>query len=314
MRLRLNAILFVLICASCFAGLFYFTNRKDAILKNTEYKKEIEEFRNKTEERLTKDDSWLTVVGLEWLSEGENNFGSALENKIHLPKSTPAHLGTIHLATTIHGARTAQIKFATATDVTLDGHPVTINQFYPLSTDHSENTTQIQSGSVTFFLIERPNGLGVRIKDKEADALKNFKGLQWYPIDEKFKITAKWIAYRESKKIIVPDILGNMNEEVSPGYAEFQLNGETFQLHPTRADDRLFFVFRDQTSGKDTYGAARFLYSNGPENGAVILDFNRAVNPPCAFTHYATCPMPPKENILKLAVTAGEKKPPGLDH
>jgi uncharacterized protein (DUF1684 family) len=171
--------------------------------------------------------------------------------------------------------------------------------------------SEIKTGSVTLFLIKRPNGFGVRVKDTNSEARRKFRGRRWFPGEAKYVIKARWTALKEPKKLEVPDIIGNTVEENSPGFASFEIEGQTVSLYPTLEDGKLFFVFKDKTSGKETYGAARFLYADPAQNGEVILDFNRAVNPPCAFTAYATCPLPPPENRLTVAIKAGERTPEG---
>jgi uncharacterized protein (DUF1684 family) len=145
----------------------------------------------------------------------------------------------------------------------------------------------------------------------ESEARKKFTGRRWFDSDPSFVIEAKWTELKEPKKLKVPDILGNINEEVSPGFATFTRDGKTVTLYPTKDEDTLFFVFRDQSSGKESYGAGRFLYASAPKNGVVTLDFNKAVNPPCAFTSYATCPIAPSENRAGIAIRAGERPPEG---
>ena len=289
-------------------------NKKSAMKNETDpkidYQKEVEEFRTKAEERLKSPDNWLSVVGLDWLKDGVNTVGSASDNQIKLPQSAPKKLGTIRFSEKTG----ATIRFLVTENVTLDGNPVASDKDYPLADDTQASVSKVSVGTITFFAIKRKNGMGVRIKDTEADTRKNFAGRKWYPVDSKFKISARWVPHTQPKKISIPDVIGNLNEEVSPGYAEFNLDGQVIQLHPTQEGENLFFVFRDLTSGKDSYGASRFLYAqleskNANQPGFVTLDFNKSYNPPCAFTKFATCPLPPKENILKVAIRAGELKP-----
>jgi uncharacterized protein (DUF1684 family) len=285
-------------------------NMKSQILSK-DYLQELEKFRNESEERLKKDDGWLTVVGLFWLKPGINSLGSDNKNTIILPSQSPRQLAQIFYEQSKDGQteQLPKIEFLSTTGVTLDDKPVALKTKYPLKDDKNENPTSIKVDHVHFFLINRKNGVGVRVKDQDAEARYHFKGKVWFAPNSNFVIKAKWEAHKQPKKIIVPDILGNMNEEVSPGTAHFKIEGKDYALQPTLEDNMLFFVFRDKTSGKDTYGAARFLLADLPKGNTVTLDFNKSVNPPCAFTKYATCPMPPKENILDLEIPAGEKKP-----
>ena len=276
-----------------FSGLVVLADSKQAIL----------EWRNQQEIRLRSETGWLTVVGLEWLKDGVNKVGSKADADVHLPARLPAELGTIE--------KTGDKYFLvlkTPTGVLVDGKPAPAK--VELKSDAAGGTpTEVKIESVTFFLIWRGQRMGVRIKDMEAVARKNFEGRRWFPPREDFRIRAKWVKATEPKKLMVPDVLGNTAEENSPGYAEFEREGQQVKLYPTQEGDQLFFVFKDKTSGKETYGAARFLYANLPQSGFVELDFNKAVNPPCAFTKFATCPLPPRENVLKISVVAGEISP-----
>jgi uncharacterized protein len=308
---------FLIICTVAIVGLYFLEKEKGlAMLSggkqtdlNNNYQSEVQQYRQKVEERLRSPDSWLSVVGLNWLKDGKNTIGSATTNQIQLPASAPAKLGEI----TLKGDR-ATIEIFELSGVTIDDNPARIKLKYELKDDTAEKPTTIRVGTVSFFVLKRKNGLGVRIKDSDSEARKNFVGREWYPIKKEYQIDAEWVAHDSPKKLIVPDIIGNMNEELSPGFATFTIDGVNVKLHPTQEGDSLFFVFRDSTSGKETYGAARFLYTELPQNGRVILDFNKAVNPPCAFTKYATCPMPPKENILDVPIRAGELVPTTSAH
>lgn len=266
--------------------------------------KELQKWRDTRETRLKAEDGWLTVVGLDWLKKGENTVGSAFGSDVRLPAGGPKALGKI-----IRNARKASIVFAYTDGVKLDGKAVKAEKAYSLSTDAEDQYTLVTYDDVKFYVIDRKNGIGVRIKHQNSKARKKFKGLDWYKAVPEMQIKAKWVAYEKPKTLMVPDILGNVNEELAYGYAEFDYNGETHRLYPSGGPDKLFFVFKDKTNGIETYKAPRFLYSEGPKDGYVNLDFNKAYNPPCAFTDFATCPRAPKENILKVAIRAGEKKP-----
>lgn len=270
------------------------------------YEAEIKQWRAEQETKLRSEGSWLAVVGLHWLKEGESSLGASDRATVVLPESAPLKLGRL----TLKGGK-ATLKLDTVDGVTIAGSRAEAGRDYELKTDEGGAPTEVKTGSVTLFLIKRPNGIGVRVKDSNADARRKFAGRKWYQPAQAYKIAAKWNELKTPRKIIVPDIMGNENEETTPGYASFMLEGKNVDLFPTKEGDKLFFVFKDKTSGKETYGAARFLYADLPKDGKVELDFNRAVNPPCAFTDFATCPLPPKENRLDVAIKAGEMKPGG---
>jgi hypothetical protein len=164
----------------------------------------------------------------------------------------------------------------------------------------------VEIAGVELTIIRRGEKTGVRLRDPYAATRRDFPGLKWFPVDESWRVKAKWTAYSEPKTIAITNVLGMTDQEPSPGYAEFTLHGQKLRLEPVLEDNELFFIFKDQTSGKSTYGAGRFLYADLAKNGEVILDFNKAENPPCAFTAFATCPLPPRQNALATPIEAGE--------
>ncbi len=333
MKLRFTGLLIV--AALALSGLYFWVERKDDILTNHNssnhegnetigadkaWRETVLKFHTDAETRLRGPEGWLTVVGLTWLKPGDNTIGSDPKNAVVLPATAPKFLGVISFAKPDENSK-SQMKLLTIDGIRIDGVPAAkIGQIVELKDDDpgAGNTeakpSKIEVGSVTFFLIKRKNGTGVRMRDQNSEARQKFAGRHWFEPDPHFVIEAEWVPFDNPKPFMVPDVIGNINEEKSPGYARFEIEGQKFELHPTTEDDTLFFVFRDATAGKETYGAARFLNTPLPKNNRLTLDFNRAVNPPCAFTHYATCPLPVPENVMKIAVRAGELKPPGSDH
>jgi uncharacterized protein (DUF1684 family) len=176
--------------------------------------------------------------------------------------------------------------------------------------------SKIVGGSRTYTVIERAGRYAVRLKDKESKLRSDFAGMRWFPPRESYRVTARFVSYPRPKTLAIPNVLGSMYPFPSPGYALFRIDGREFRLEPVIEDGgkELFFIFRDQTAGRETYGAGRFLYAELPRDGKVELDFNKAENPPCAFTPYATCPLPPKQNILPVRIEAGELAPLGGSH
>lgn len=245
---------------------------------------ELRQWRENREISLKADGGWLTVSGLFWLREGPNSFGTAPDNAIVLPAGA-ARAGVFELrgdtvTATIEG-RSRVLRPDTADAVTL--------------------------GSLTLGVIKRGDRYGIRMKDSNSALRRKFRGLRWFAPDPRYRITARFVA--QPRTLLIANVLGQSEERHSPGYVEFSLDGRRLRLHPV-ADEpggRLFFVFRDATSGKETYGGGRFLYAEPPRDGAVLLDFNRAYNPPCAFTPYTTCPLPPRENRLPVRIAAGER-------
>jgi uncharacterized protein (DUF1684 family) len=257
-----------------------------ALTAASNYSSEITEWRHQRENALRAEGGWLTLTGLFWLHEGENRFGKGAANEIAL-EDGPAHAGVFELH---HGVIT----------VTVDGSR---REVKPDSAD------VVKAGRLNLFVIKRSDKFGIRVKDPESKARREFHGLEYFPADEKYRITARWVA--EPHQIPILNVLGQTENSECPGYAVFQFQGKELRLYPiieTPGDRELFYIFRDQTAGKETYGAGRFLYSAMPQGGKVALDFNKAYNPPCTFSPYATCPLPPPENRLPIRIEAGEKK------
>lgn len=265
------------------------------------YIKTINDWDARRAENLKKKTGWLNLAGLFWLKNGENKLGSGKDNDIVFPAGkADEYVGSFILA---DGKVT--IKINDGIIVTSDGENV--NEMVAQS-DTAENTTVFNHKNLSWFVIIRGEKIGIRLRDYDSELVKNFTKIDRFPIDTSWIIKAKFQKFVSPKKFIVPNILGTFEEEEAEGEIVFNKNGEDFSIVPIATGDKYFIIFADKTSGVETYGAGRFLYTDkADENGDVVLDFNKAYNPPCAFTKYATCPIPPKENHLKLAVTAGEK-------
>jgi hypothetical protein len=248
------------------------------------------EWRAKREQNLTKPDGWLAVAGLFWLHDGVMSIGSDPQSDVVLPPGSPKRLGTLRMQKGVVSLEQA-------------GHAVVIRP------DTDEHPDTVQVGSLLLTVIKRMDRTGIRMRDPNAATRRNFTGCKWFPALGKWRIRAKWVAWPTPKTIRITNILGMTDEEPSPGYAEFAVNGRTVRLEPVTDDTgELSFMFKDVTSGNSTYAQGRFLDTDKPKDGYVTLDFNQAYNPPCAFIAYATCPLPPKQNTLTVAIEAGEKK------
>jgi uncharacterized protein len=272
----------------------------NTIASGKDYRAKIAKFRAEREAELKAEDGWLSVSGLFWLKEGKNSFGADPSNDLVLPEgSAPPRAGVFEL----HDGKTI-LRVAGGAEVTLDGKPVTA---LVMKTGEKQKPDVIRLGALLLSLIHRGERFGIRVKDSNARQRREFKGLRWFPAKEGFRITAKFVAYQEPRNIEIANVLGEVNKMPSPGYALFNLGGKEHRLDPIlEGDDKLFFIFADPTNNKATYGAGRFLYADLAQDGKVTLDFNQAINPPCAFTPFATCPLPPRQNRLKIAIKAGE--------
>jgi len=269
---------------------------------NEDYVADLRARRAERLERLTRADGWLTLVGLHFLAVGKNSIGSGTDNAIVLPKG-PAHLGVVTLA--VDG--TASIALNPGADARVDGREVLGAK---LSGEGERPPAQVTCDTLSLLLIERGGRKALRVRDSAAPRRADFAGLEYFPIDPSWRIEARWVEYQRPREVMIANTLGQESPALIPGKAVFERDGRTFELLPLveGVDEPLLFVISDQTSGKETYEAARFIYADPPENGKLTLDFNMAVNPPCAFTPFATCPLPPKENRLPVAVSVGEKK------
>jgi len=273
------------------------------------YVHQIEDWRRQRAQRLTADGGWLTVAGLFWLKPGANRFGADAANEIVLPAhSAPAQAG----AFVLEGGR-VRVEVRPGVPVTMADKPVARAE---LRSDAGGATPDVLAlGALTLQIIDRGGRPGVRLKDMKNPARAAFKGLRYFPIDARFRVVATFVPHEKPVSINVPNVLGMVESMPSPGYASFVLDGAgtSGKTQPLRLDavresgeTQLFFIFRDPTAGKSTYGAGRFLYADPPANGKIVLDFNKAYSPPCAFTPHATCPLPPANNRLPVAIEAGE--------
>ena len=256
------------------------------------YQKEIAGWQTNRATRLQAEDSWLSLIGLHWLQEGGNTV------TLNKPGAPPVKIDLGDGKATLHPAK----------DMTVDGKPVTGPM--PLRNDADDNgPTFVQIGTVRFNVIKRGEKYALRVKDAEAETRTHFAGLDYFPVDPKWRVEARLERYNPPKKVSIQDITGMTSENEIPGALVFTLEGKEYRLDPLPEGDELFIIFRDATSRDATYPAGRYLYAKMPgADGKVIVDFNKAYNPPCAFTPFATCPLPPDENRLPVRIPAGEKK------
>lgn len=267
------------------------------------YRAGVEKYRAERAEAIGGEDGWLSVAGLTWLHPGENTVGADPANDVVLPDgAAPASTGAVSV--TPDG-----VFFTPAPDVavTLNGQPVTGRS--PFTPTVAKNPDIFHHRDLRFLLLKLGDRYAFRLKDNNHVLKRNFKGLRWYDIDPKWRVEAKLIAPESPRQLVMNNIVGEKDVYDSAGFLEFELDGNPLRLEAAKRDDGLFIVFRDGTSGRSTYGGARFLYADMPTDGKVALDFNRAVNPPCAFSPYTTCPVPPAHNRLAVRIEAGELKP-----
>jgi uncharacterized protein (DUF1684 family) len=243
----------------------------------TSFHQETLDWQRNREAALKADEGWLTVAGLFWLKPGVNRF-----EQIHAPVEFHYEGGKVR----------ARYQ----------------NAWREMAPDIPGPATMLKHANLTMFVIFRDGRHAIRLRDTGSRFRRNFRGITFYPPGENYRVTARWIPHAAPKQITLSTVIPDVRETfTAPGVAEFTLGGRTHRLEPVAEGDRLFYIFKDRTSGRTTYPAGRFLYSDMPSGGHVVLDFNRAYNPPCAYTPYATCPLPPRHNHLDTAIEAGEK-------
>ena len=265
------------------------------------YSAQIAHWRQQRLQALTAADGWLALVGFDWLRPGTQTVGRASDNAIVLPVG-PAHLGVITLATDGR----VRLDLAADAGATIDGEAV---RSALLRDDRDARPSAVHFGTASLYLLDRSGRKALRIKDSTATTRMAFRGLDSFPIDPSWRVEARFERFDPVQHVELATGAGTIERNVVPGRIVFERAGQRYTLLPileAPGDTRLFVVFADRTSGHETYGAARFLYVDAVRDGRVVLDFNRAYNPPCAFTAFATCPLPPPENRLSLRITAGE--------
>ncbi|OFX85645.1 MAG: hypothetical protein A2W99_06330 [Bacteroidetes bacterium GWF2_33_16] len=267
-----------------------------------DYVKSIKEWQQKRLTNLKSENGWLNLVGLYWLKDGQNPFGSSEANNIIFPKNAPEFIGTIILYK-------GNISVSINADVNVYINDSLFKE-YDILTDNDENTTQFKLGTLRWHIIKRGDRYGIRLRDLESPLINQIAEIPSFPIDLNWRIEAKFERFQESKEIAIPNVLGETSFEKYYGVLKFTIEGKEYSLIPTGdgINEDFFVIFADETSAEETYGAGRFLSVEKPDkNGNTFIDFNKATNPPCAFTNFATCPLPPKENILDVKILAGEK-------
>lgn len=274
------------------------------------WRKDLASWRADREREIDAPDGWLTLVALDWLKSGVNTVGAADNNQIKLDAPAPDRLGML----TVSG-KTVQLLAPAGgfpADLKIDGQParegtLTIDDVHP---------SVIAWHGLTMIVLARGDRFALRVKNADSPTRTGFHGLNWYAPDPKFLVAAHWIPYTPQHVEKIPTVIGTTLDLPAPGVAEFTLGGQTVRLEPVLEDPSgksLFFILRDATSKTTTYGAARFLHTGLPDHGlaepgTLVLDFNRLENPPCAYTPYATCPLPPEQNRLAVGIEAGEQR------
>ena len=269
------------------------------------YAKSVKDWRARAETSLRRDDGWLTLAGRYVLKQGENTFGTAKTNDIVFPPGLgPAGMGSVWV-------EPGRVRVKLVEGYTMKSAQGEFNERE--MGVNPENRDWVRRGRTAFHIIERDGKYILRLADNENEVRKQFGGRVWYDVDDNYRVQAKFVPYDPPRKIAIVNVLDEISDEPSPGYLEFEIFGRgPYRLDVVGEDKGLFIIFKDATAGDTTYGSGRFLYvEEKPAPGVPFkLDLNRAYNPPCAFSEFTTCPLPPKQNILNTRIEAGEKYPP----
>ncbi len=264
---------------------------------NPTYRAAVEKWRQAYEAELKSDHGWLSVSGLFWLHDGENTFGSGPLNDIVLPASAPAKAGSFEF----HAGHTT-VHINSGVPALLNGKHVDSAEMHPDS-----NSDQLTLGDLTLYVHSSGDRFTIRLRDKNSPLRKTFTGTRWFPVDESYRVIGKFVPFDQPKPTEIQNVMGDTLNDTMFGYISFQLGGRDLRLVSDAGSGEVELVFRDLTSGHETYAASRFLDTKIEPGGRVILDFNQAYNPPCAYNPYTTCPLPPPENRLDVRMAAGEK-------
>jgi uncharacterized protein (DUF1684 family) len=296
---RIKLASFILLSSLCFYSCQ--NQEKSKEITTTEHQIDVEDWYLKRVASLKSEEGWLNLIGLSWLEDGENSFGSGPKSDIYLESERfPENLGFFEL-------EEGKVFFTPKTE----GIEILEKEFKDRTLIFDlENkvSSKLSYQSLMWNIIKRSDAFGIRIRDLETVAVTEFKGIERYPVALEWRLEGKFVPYDPVKEIAITNILGQTSQNPCPGYIEFQKDGKLYQIDALEEGDELFLIFADETSGGETYGGGRYIYVKKPvPNGTTILDFNKAYNPPCVFTPHATCPLPPRQNILELKITAGEK-------
>ena len=288
-------ILIITILISC--------NQSQEIINDPAFVKVEDEWRAERDQEMQSPTSWLTIAGLLWLEEGENTFGTDANNPVQFPEgSAPPVAGKFIL-------KTDQTKLVSSSAAELK-HEGKVIQEMVLKSDADGRADLISLNDLRFWVIKRGDRYAIRLRDLNAPPFNAYNGLHFFPINQNFKLKGEFVPYTPPKTVEVATVIGTINIMTSPGYVKFNIDGKEYRLDGFGAPpqpESLFFVFKDGTSGEETYGASRFMGAQVFEGDSVDMNFNRAYNPPCAYTPYATCPLPPPQNVLDVRIEAGEK-------
>jgi uncharacterized protein len=295
----------LLVAVSVLCGVAAAADKQVSSSADPDYQQSFDKWKSELVDDLKQE--WLPLAGLFWLKPGESTFGTDPKNALVFPKG-PVHAGSFSLQ-----GKTVTATFTPDSHAVIDGKSIATAELQP---DTSGKTTVVEMGNLRFHVIVRGERFGIRLKDLDSDAVRQYQGAQFFPLDLSYRVTATWLPSDGKQTVDVPNVLGDVTPTPVAGIAIFKINGQELRLSDLGGDAAkgLFFVFSDPTSKTNTYPGGRFLKTGPVTNGTLVLDFNRAYNPPCAVTAYATCPLAPKENRLSVAIPVGQEYDHKLGH
>lgn len=293
---HLSSLLFIVIAANFFSG----CQSSPPIRDEAAYLEEYQAWRQQRLEGLKDKEGWLSLAGLYWLDEGVNRFGSDPDNDIQFPEKAAPFCGTLEL-------NQGEVTLNVADGVEIYQGNSLVREM-KLTDDQSGNTTHLQQGDLAWYIVKRGERYGIRLRDYKHPRIHELDHIPSYPIQTSYVVEATLEPFDEPMTMTVATPIEGYTEDYEcPGILHFRIRGTKLILYPFNSGNGYFLVIADETTGLETYGAGRFMYAAPDSTGRIILDFNRAYNPPCAFSPFATCPMPPRENFLPVAIEAGEK-------
>lgn len=275
---------------------------KESGLDRVAYQQEMDQWHQKRIDELKSETGWLNLAGLFWLKEGINTFGSDKANDLIFPEGKIAPKAGFFLV------KGGVVQMNVMPDVKVIRDSAMVEEETIFHPDSVKNAT-LNHGSLQWFVIKRDDQVGIRLRDLQSKGVEEFSGIEWYEVDPAWRVEATLQVSPTPKKISITNVLGQTTDQVSPGTLVFELDGKTYNLDALESgNDELFIIFGDPTNENETYPSGRYLYVKIPDaNGKVIVDFNQSINPPCAFTPFATCPLPPPQNVVPIAIRSGEK-------
>ncbi|UJP63429.1 DUF1684 domain-containing protein [Mongoliitalea daihaiensis] len=287
-------------------GLFYFpacSERHGNVISEADHVQEIEEWVNERTASLKKENGWLNLIGLHWITADTTRMGSSEENDFTIKSdSFPSSLGYFV-------KEESELVFYPQTEGIYSVDQQVSSPISVFSEKQEESAKPLSFQSFRWTIIKRGDALGIRLRDLEAPAVKEFKEIDRFPTNLTWRLQGTFTPYIPVKEIVITNVVGQTSVNLSPGFVSFEKDGKSYQLDALDAGSQLYLILADASSGLQTYGGGRYLYIEKPnqDRNDVVIDFNKAYNPPCVFTPYATCPLPPKQNILDVYIEAGEK-------